>query len=186
MQEGLIKGTGNSRYLKSSIPAGTTWEQALAMLTAGTFPIDLNGINAAGWAVIADALNKANLLPDSVAAALGLAGNPQVKDALLAVAAVKPYVTGSYIGDNTSNRLIDLGFRPSAVIVFAEAPAWTGSSSSYSNMGFMIDGVPTYTSGGNFAGQIVSNGFSVSAYTNNQGLNSASDSVNPYRYIAFK
>ena len=30
-----------------------------------------------------DALNKANLLPDTVATALGLTGNPQVKDALL-------------------------------------------------------------------------------------------------------
>lgn len=32
-----------------------------------------------------DALNKANLLPDDVAAALGLTGNPQVKDALMAL-----------------------------------------------------------------------------------------------------
>jgi hypothetical protein len=31
---------------------------------------------------VGDALNKANLLPDDVAAALGLTGNPQVKDAL--------------------------------------------------------------------------------------------------------
>ena len=31
---------------------------------------------------VGDALNKANLLPDDVATALGLTGNPQVKDAL--------------------------------------------------------------------------------------------------------
>ena len=31
---------------------------------------------------VGDALNKANLLPDAVATALGLTGNPQVKDAL--------------------------------------------------------------------------------------------------------
>lgn len=31
---------------------------------------------------VGDALNKANLLPDDVASALGLTGNPQVKDAL--------------------------------------------------------------------------------------------------------
>lgn len=84
MKDGVMNCTGNSRYLKSSIPAGTTWEQALAMLIAGTFPIDLNGINPDGWAVISDALNKANLLPDDVVQTLGLTQeNPQVKDALV-------------------------------------------------------------------------------------------------------
>lgn len=42
------KGTGNSRYLKSSIPANTTWEQFLNMLRNGTFSFDFNGINPSG------------------------------------------------------------------------------------------------------------------------------------------
>lgn len=59
-----------------------------------------------------DALNKANLLPDAVATALGLTGNPQVKDALekiktlvdgnttLANSKAK-IATGSYTGTGT-------------------------------------------------------------------------------------
>lgn len=86
MKDGVMKATGNSRYLKSSIPAGTTWEQALAMLIAGTFPIDLNGINPGGWAVIGDALNKANVLPDDVCDALGIdRQESEPKDAFFAV-----------------------------------------------------------------------------------------------------
>lgn len=55
-----------------------------------------------------DALNKANLLPDGVAAALGLSGNPQVKDALLLIDTVRTLAngraqiaTGSYTGTGT-------------------------------------------------------------------------------------
>ncbi len=59
---------------------------------------------------VGDALNKANLLPDDVAVALGLdpANNPQVKDALLKVkdasdlAETKAVIeTGSYTGTGT-------------------------------------------------------------------------------------
>lgn len=88
MKDGVIKGTGDSRYLKSNIDANTTFAEFLTALRAGTLPIDLNGINADGWEQIGSALNKANLLPDDVATTLGLdsATNPQIKDALLAVA----------------------------------------------------------------------------------------------------
>lgn len=83
MRDSIIKNTGNSRYLKSAISAATTWEQFRAALIAGTLPIDLNGINSAGWQQVGDALNKANLLPDGVVTAFGLPGNnPQVKDGI--------------------------------------------------------------------------------------------------------
>lgn len=71
MQDLISLGTGNSRYLKSAIPAGTSWESALAMLIAGTFPIDLNGINEAGISQLGTALTKANLLKDATAESLG-------------------------------------------------------------------------------------------------------------------
>ena len=61
MQDLIPRGTGNSRWMKSSIPTGTTWEEALAMLRAGTFPFDLNGINSAGVAQMGTLLNKASL-----------------------------------------------------------------------------------------------------------------------------
>lgn len=67
MQDGIIKGTGNSRYLKGAgWPA--TYEEFKSMAEAGTLPIDLAGINAAGWQQIGTALAKANLLTDTVAA----------------------------------------------------------------------------------------------------------------------
>lgn len=72
MKDLVTTGTGNSRKLKSSIPAGTTWEEALAMLRDGTFPIDLNGLNAAGVSVAGSAYSKANVLPDALCTELGV------------------------------------------------------------------------------------------------------------------
>ena len=72
MIDSVLKGTGNSRFLKSAVPAGTSWADALAMLQAGTFPIDLNGINNAGFQQVGTPLNKANLLKDATAAQIGL------------------------------------------------------------------------------------------------------------------
>lgn len=85
MRDIVPKGTGNSRSLKSAIPAGTTWEQALAMLRDGTFPVDLTGLRAEG---ILDnnpsAYNKANVLPDEVCDALGIDSEAsEPKDAFL-------------------------------------------------------------------------------------------------------
>lgn len=72
MIDSVLKGTGNSRFLKSAVPAGTSWADALAMLQAGTFPIDFNGINTEGFRQVGTPLNKANLLKDATAAQIGL------------------------------------------------------------------------------------------------------------------
>lgn len=72
MKDSILKGAGNSRFLKSAVPAGTSWADALAMLQAGTFPIDFNGINAEGFQQVGTPLNKANLLKDATAAQIGL------------------------------------------------------------------------------------------------------------------
>ena len=74
MQDGIIKGTGNSRYLKSISSFLTqypTYQDFAAALAAGTLPIDLNGINETGWDQIGTALNKANLLSDETVEAFG-------------------------------------------------------------------------------------------------------------------
>ncbi len=79
MQDGIIKGTGNSRYLKSVanfLSLYPNYEAFAAALIAGELPIDLNGINEAGWQQLATALNKANLLSDETAAALGDVNTP--------------------------------------------------------------------------------------------------------------
>lgn len=85
MKDLIIKQTGNSRTLKTSLPAGTSWEEALAQLRDGTFPIDLLGIQTEGVQQQGTALNKANLLDDATATALGLSGDPSPKDALNAL-----------------------------------------------------------------------------------------------------
>ena len=75
MKDNILKGTGNSRYLKTSIPAGTTWNEALVMLRNGNFPIDLNGINEDGFTQVGTPLDKANMLTDALAESVGLDGN---------------------------------------------------------------------------------------------------------------
>lgn len=79
MQNLVHLGTGNSRLMKSNIPAGTTWEQALAMLRGGTFPYDIGGLNQAGISQAGTPLNKDTLLKDATAALYGL-GSDAVPD----------------------------------------------------------------------------------------------------------
>lgn len=75
MQDAITNETGNSRYLKSVsgfLSLYPTYEAFAQALIAGTLPIDLNGINEAGWAQLGTALDKANLLTDATAALMDL------------------------------------------------------------------------------------------------------------------
>lgn len=85
MKDLVPKGTGNSRFLRSSIPENITHAELVALLRAGTFPVDFAGLNAEGVAVVGSAYNKANVLPDDVCAALGLPTNIEPKDAFSAL-----------------------------------------------------------------------------------------------------
>lgn len=85
MKDSVIKGNGNSRYLKSSLEGITTWEQFRAALAAGTLPVDLNGINPEGFQQLGDPFNKASLLKDSTAALLGLPKTAVPDDAFVAL-----------------------------------------------------------------------------------------------------
>ena len=86
MQDLEIKGTGNSRYIKSSVPATTTWDDFLTMLRAGNLPIDLMGLNTSGIITQSpSAYNKANVLPDDVCQELSIdPDTSEPKDAFLA------------------------------------------------------------------------------------------------------
>jgi hypothetical protein len=127
MIDTVLSGTGNSRYLKSSISAGTTWEDFLALIQAGTLPIDFNGINSANMTVKGTELNKANLMSDATASAIATATTASmtaastINEALAAIAAVvginAPQVaTASYVGTGTfgadSSSSITLDFTP--------------------------------------------------------------------------
>lgn len=115
MQDGIIAGNGNSRYLKTVAEALSlypTYQDFIAALIAGTFPIDLNGINAAGWVQQGTALNKANLLADVTASSIGLGGNATPNSAFAKIKQLidvanaaannrKRVKIVSYIGNNT-------------------------------------------------------------------------------------
>ena len=73
MQDGVPKGEGNSRLLKSA--AGLIPESYAAfrdLLTGAGVPIDFL-INELGWNALGTLLNKANLLTDATATKLGMA-----------------------------------------------------------------------------------------------------------------
>ena len=88
MKDGVIKATGNSRYLKSVANFLTlypNYKAFVAALVEGTLPIDLNGLNDAGWEQKPTYLNQANLLDDTTASKLGLTGDPTVNQALAGI-----------------------------------------------------------------------------------------------------
>lgn len=86
MRDGIIKGRGDSRYLKSVADFLTRYpdyESFAEALMTGTLPIDLNGINPEGWTQQGTPLNKAALLSDDAAGSMGLMGDPTISDAFL-------------------------------------------------------------------------------------------------------
>lgn len=107
MQDGIIAGNGSSRYLKTVAAALSlypTYEDFITALIAGTFPIDLNGINEAGWSQKGTPLNKGTLLSDTTETKIwGSAGNHTVDQALgqilgsIGYSLIKEYTSpGSY------------------------------------------------------------------------------------------
>lgn len=90
MENGIIKGTGNSRYLKSVEDFQSqypTYDDFAAALANGELPIDLNGINPDGWQQMGTALTKGTLLDDTTETAIwGDSNNRTVNQALLMIA----------------------------------------------------------------------------------------------------
>ena len=85
MRDMIPKGTGNSRFLKSSIPEGVTWEQFINLWRSGKFPVDFAGLNEDGINVLGSAYNKGNVLPDTVCTRLDISTSSEPKDAFLAL-----------------------------------------------------------------------------------------------------
>lgn len=107
MTDGVIKSTGNSRYLKSVanlLSLAPTWPDAVELLVAGNFPVDFNGINPNGWNTQGTPLNKANLLSDATGTLLGLGSTGTVNAAL---AALKTSL--NELPSGTKNAMIDTG-----------------------------------------------------------------------------
>lgn len=136
MQDGIIAGNGNSRYLKTVAAALSLYpkyEDFIAALIAGTFPIDLNGINPSGWVQQGTPLNKANLFSDTTASSLGLSAANSPNDALAKLKQLidnsnsnantrAKIATGSYQGQNPAgfgqtSKTIVVGFSPSIFLL---------------------------------------------------------------------
>ena len=81
MKDMVPKGTGNSRFLRSSMPENITYEELVALLRSGKFPVDFAGLNLEGIATQGSAYNKANVLPDSTCSTLELPTSAEPKDA---------------------------------------------------------------------------------------------------------
>ena len=103
MTDGVKKGNGRSRYMKAALPAGTTWEQALAMLIAGTFPFDMSlntapaSESTAGWDVQGTMLTKANTVSDETAESMGFdtsEEDPTINDAFYRIFALASSANG--------------------------------------------------------------------------------------------
>lgn len=155
MKNFQAKGTGNSRLLKSSIPEGTTWAEALALLRAGTFPVDFAGFNPAGIQEQGTLLNKATLLQDRTAEALELPQeDPTIDDALYAVsqresqpACVKVLTNGANVtvtmklGTKTVTGVSDANFI--ATLYPNKFGTWVMKAGS-TTKNFVVDAIKTY------------------------------------------
>lgn len=130
MQDGIIKETGNSRYLKSIsnfLTQYPTYQDFVAALVAGTLPIDLNGINETGWDQLGTALNKANLLSDETAAAQGFPNTAVPDDVLRECLIIE---ASTYIGTGTYGR------ENPTVLNFRNHPIMVMVCAVYNNPGY--------------------------------------------------
>lgn len=192
MKDLVPKGTGNSRLLRSSIPADITFAEMVTMLRNGTFPVDFAGLNADGVAVVGSAYNKANVLPDDVCTDLGIATTSEPKDAFLGLKSSidevrTRIVYGSYVGNSTAHNTpisINIGFKPTAVFVYEHTATSITTSGIF--LGFCSSHLYLGDKSGNNANyislEITSNGFksynNEHYYLNFQGVT--------YGYIAIK
>ena len=132
MRDMIPKGTGNSRFLKSSIPEGVTWEQFITLWRSGKFPVDFAGLNKDGIQILGSAYSKGNVLPDIVCSALGISTTSEPKDAFLALKEkieserndiLGKFIFGTYIG--TSEYVLGEGYpEPSQNINLGRSPTF--------------------------------------------------------------
>lgn len=91
-------------------------------------------------------------------------------------------VTGSYMGDNTVGREIDLGFAPRAVF-FCDKMGRAGYFTGYSYIagGLMIPGCPLTGTSSGMAAELTDRGFRLY-----QGTYNMVNTGGPFRYIALR
>lgn len=93
MTDTVIKGTGNSRTLKSVsnfLTLYPSYEDFARAIIAGTLPIDLGPLQSAGYSTKGTDLNKTNLLKDATAFLYGKTASAVPDDIF---AAIRPLIT---------------------------------------------------------------------------------------------
>lgn len=99
MKDTVIKGNGTSRTLKAPATMPDNFADWRTQLLAGQATMDI-GLNAAGCDEVGTALNKANLLSDATAEALGISSeNPTVNEAFEALLDTVPKSEVQVSGD---------------------------------------------------------------------------------------
>ena len=99
-------GTGNSRLMKSNIPASTTLAQLIQMWNNGTFPYDIGPLNSAGISQQGTPLNKDTLLKDSTAALYGLTNTAVPDDVLNLLSRFQSGLGNEYLWGKYENKYI--------------------------------------------------------------------------------
>jgi len=136
MIDGVPSASGQGYLIKSIasfLASYPTYSEFVSALVAGTLPIDIS-FNSPGWSTQPTPLNKANLLDDTVAAALktlaGLSSDPATPNAALsalatAVAGGAKIATGSYTGNGLygSSHPCSLTFNFVPKAIFLHGPA---------------------------------------------------------------
>lgn len=144
MKDTIIKGTGNSRSLRS-VPnlasLAPTYDKLLELLTGSGLPIDLGPLNPAGAQQVGTDLSKANLLKDATAALYGLPATA-VPDAVFASIYTKIQAlntgkgnvfgeTGSYLGVGGGTKTLNFSRAPVLLIIAADLTRAEKPSGSY-------------------------------------------------------
>lgn len=181
MQDGIISGNGNSRYLKTvsaALGLYPTYEDFMNALIAGTFPIDLNGINTAGWTQQGTPLNKASLLADSTATSIGLTSVATPDQAIAkikqlidqsnqnantkALAELKSYIgTGTYGKSNPTS--VTFSFAPDILFI----PMYLENDRLISMLDYSMPTMICSILGTSFS-NIINSGFSGGSNTNKE------------------
>jgi len=143
MQDLVIKGTGNSRLLKSVsnfMSLYPTYEDFVQALVAGTLPIDLNGFNSAGVQTQGTPLNKTNLLKDATANKYGLGGNATINDVLnqIPTGTFPDMTVGSATGATTA------GTATNATNTAFKNEAWTEVASMVGEVETIVNTMATF------------------------------------------
>ena len=118
MTDTILRGTGNSRTLRTVANAKSqypTYDAFMTALVNGTFPIDIGALSSAGLTRRGTDLNKANILTDSTATGMGLTSSATPNDAFAKLRTLVKAAqdaadeinfrvfVGSYVGTNSSS-----------------------------------------------------------------------------------